>query len=87
MSISVADCLQLPALREASVIAGHGGLCQSVSSVSVLEYARISALAEELFLGNELILSAFTSVMDNVDEQISAIHRLHEVGEVGLVLY
>lgn len=87
MSITVADCLQLPALREATAIGGHKGLSQSVSSVSVLEYAHISALAEELFLGNELILSAFTSVMDSVEEQISAIHRLHEVGEVGLVLY
>ena len=87
MSITVADCLELPALREATVIAGRKGLCQSVSSVSVLEYARISALAEVLFLGNELILSAFTSVMDSVEEQVSAIHRLHEVGEVGLILY
>ena len=87
MSITVADCLQLPALREATVVAGHRGLRQNVSSVSVLEYAHISALAEELFLGNELILSALTSVMDSVDEQLSSIRRLHEVGEVGLVLY
>lgn len=87
MSITVEDCLALPALREAAVIAGHKGLCQSVSAVSVLEYAHISALAEVLFLGNELILSAFTSVMDSVDEQITAIRRLHEVGEVGLILY
>ncbi len=87
MSITVADCMRLPALREAKVIAGHGGLGQAVSAVSVLEYARISALAGVLFSGNELILSAFTSVSDSVEEQCFAIKRLHEVGEVGLVLY
>ncbi|MEG0779913.1 MAG: PucR family transcriptional regulator ligand-binding domain-containing protein [Oscillospiraceae bacterium] len=87
MSITVADCLQLPALREATVVAGRGGLHQTVATVSVLEYAHLSALSGELFLGNELILTAFTSVKDSVDEQCDVLRRLHEVGEVGIVLY
>ncbi len=83
----VADCLQLSALREAKVIAGHEGLDQFVVTVSVLEYAKISAMADVLFLGNELILSAFISVKDSVEDQCEAIRRLHEMGEAGLVLY
>ena len=85
--ITVADCLRLPALRDAEVIAGAQGLDQYVSTVSVLEYARIFAMADQLFLGNELILTALTSVMDDVEAQCTAIRRLHETGEAGVVLY
>ncbi|MCF0137681.1 MAG: PucR family transcriptional regulator ligand-binding domain-containing protein [Oscillospiraceae bacterium] len=87
MSITVLDCLRLSSLRDAEVIAGHKGLSKTVSAVSVLEYAKISALESVLFSGNELILTAFSSVADSVDEQCFAIKRLHEMGEVGLVIY
>ena len=87
MSITIADCLKLPSLQDAKVIAGHNGLGKFVSSVSVLEYARVFAMADALFLGNELIITAFTSVMDDVEAQCNAIRRLHEVGESALVLY
>ena len=87
MSVTIAECLQLPALREAKCIAGHKGLNQAISTVSVLEYARISAMADQLFLGGELIITAFASVKDSVEEQCTAIQRLHDVGEVGMVLY
>ena len=87
MSITVSDCLKLPSLQEANVIAGHRGLDKYVSAVSVLEYARVFAMADSLFLGNELIITAFTSVMDDVEAQCNAMRRLHEVGESALVLY
>lgn len=87
MSIMVSDCLNLPALREAKVVAGRGGLSKIVSSVSVLEYADISLLVDGLFLGNELIISALVSIKDDVEAQCRLIRRLHEVGEVGLILY
>ena len=87
MSITIADCLKFPSLREAEVVAGHGGLDQPISTVSVLEWAKISVMAEQLFWGRELILTAFASVKDNVEEQCAAIRRLHEVGEAGVILY
>jgi len=87
MGVTIADCLKLPSLRDAKVIAGHRGLTQEISTVSVLEYARVFAMADALFLGNELIISAFTSVADSVEAQCDAIRRLHEVGEAGLILY
>ena len=87
MGLTVIDCLHLPSLREAKVVAGHKGLDQYVTAVSVLEYAKVFAMADDLFLGNELIISAFTSVMDDVEAQCVAVKRLHEVGEVGLILY
>ena len=87
MAITVSDCLRLPSLREAKVVAGHKGLNKFVTTVSVLEYAKRYALAEEYFLGNELILTGFISVKDNIEDQCEALRRLHEVGEAGVVLY
>ena len=37
MSLTVSDCLKLPSLRSAKVIAGHKGLSNIVNNVSVLE--------------------------------------------------
>ncbi|MFR7636089.1 MAG: PucR family transcriptional regulator ligand-binding domain-containing protein [Lachnospiraceae bacterium] len=39
------------------------------------------------FLGNEIILTAFISIKDDVDAQCEAIRRLHAVGEAAIVLY
>lgn len=38
-------------------------------------------------LGNEIILTAFISIKDDVDAQCEAIRRLHAVGEAAIVLY
>ena len=87
MSITVRDCLKLPSLRDATVIAGHNGLDRYISTVSVLEYAKVFAMADQLFLGNELIITAFTSVKDDVEAQCEALRRLHGVGETEIILY
>lgn len=87
MSITVRECLKLPSLRNAEVLAGHAGLDQYISTVSVLEYAKTFAMANPLFLGNEIILTAFISIKDDVDAQCEAIRRLHAVGEAAIVLY
>ena len=44
MKITVADCLKLPALREAQLVAGAKGLDRAVSSVSVLEWPEVQML-------------------------------------------
>jgi len=87
MSITVRDCLKLPSLRDAKVVAGHVGLDQYVAYVDVLEYAKVFAMTDQLFLNNGLIITAFVSVKDDVEAQCNAIRRLHEVGEVGIILY
>ncbi len=92
MSITVNDCLNLPCLKDARVVGGHKGLNRIVSSISVLEYANPESLQEELFsnsefYGSELVISAFTSVKDDIEAQCANIERLAAVGEVGLILY
>jgi len=88
MSITVADCLKLPSLREAKVAAGAGGINRDVSCVSVLEHIDLLMLEKEgFFLGNQIIISALTSIKDNVDAQCKLVQLLSDSGEVGLVLY
>ncbi|HWQ29666.1 MAG TPA: PucR family transcriptional regulator ligand-binding domain-containing protein [Negativicutes bacterium] len=87
MSVTVADCLKLTALREAKVMAGSGGLDKIVTAVTVLEYADYSVLVDGLFIGNEIIITAFVSIKDDVEAQCKIISRIAEMGEVGLILY
>ena len=81
MSVTVADLMKLPCLQEAEVIAGRAGLNRIVSSVSVLEYADVSKLSDELFknnefYGSEIVITGFINIKDDVDAQCSNIQRL-----------
>lgn len=88
MSITVADCLKLPSLKEAKVIAGAGGIARDVSCVSVLEHVDLLMLEQEgFFLGNQIIISALSTIKDDVPAQCKLIQLLSDSGEVGLVLY
>lgn len=92
MSITISHLLKLPSLREAKVIAGSSGLSKIVSSISVLEYADPTTLTDELFtamefLGSEIVISGLINIHDNIPAQCSTIRRLHDVGEVGLILF
>lgn len=87
MGVTVADCLRLPALRQAELAAGAGGLSRSVASVTVLEYPRIDMLSDALLVGNELLISALVSIKDDVEMQCRLLRHLSEMGEAGLILY
>ena len=51
MSLTVEKCMSLPAFRHAKIVAGYGGITQSVESITVLEYAGdISLISSDLFL-------------------------------------
>lgn len=92
MSVTVADLLKLPSLRQAKVIAGHKGLSKIVSSVSVLESTDPGVLVDEVFpqgeyFGSEIVITGFLNMADDVDRQFVNMKRLAEGGEVGLILY
>lgn len=71
MNVTVADCLKLPTLREAQLIAGAKGTDRAVSSVSVLEWPETNLLSDELIVGNELVISALVTIKDDVSRQCS----------------
>lgn len=92
MSVTISQLLKLPSLQGVQLCAGEQGLSNIVSSISVLEYAQPSYLQDALFhnhefQGGEIVISGLISIQDDVKAQCECIRRLHEVGEVGLILY
>lgn len=92
MSVTISDVLKLPSMRGARVLGGKKALSQVVTSISVLEYAQATPLLDELFhtidfRGNELVITGFTQIKDDVEAQLNAIRMSSAVGEVGIILY
>lgn len=87
MNVTVADCLRLPTLREAQLVAGAKGVDRAVSSVSVLEWPETNRLSNEVLVGNELIISALVPIKDDVGLQCSVLRHLRSMGAAGLVLF
>ena len=92
MSVTVNDVLKLSCMKGAKVAGGTGGLTRAVSSITVLEFAEANDLQQEIlsnidFYGNELVITAFANIPNNVEQQCANIRRLAAVGEVGMILY
>ena len=92
MSVTVAQLMKLPCLRQAKVLAGHKGLSRVVTSVSVLEYSTPTDMQQRFFEsvefgGSELVLTGFCNIADNVDAQCMNIRKMAAAGEVGVILY
>lgn len=87
MALTIRDCCSLPSLSMAQVVAGHRGLDRPVDSISVLEWMDLRSVQTQFFLQNEVVITSFYSFRDDVDAQMLAIRRLHESGEVGMILY
>ena len=89
MSVTVADILKLPSLRQAKVLGGQNGLNKAVSSISVLESVNPDVLVQEVFpqdkySGGEIVITGFLNCIDDVDLQCANLMRLIEGGEVGV---
>lgn len=84
MSITIKDCLQLPSLSLGNVIAGHKGLNNIVNTVSVVEFDNYD---DNFRTANELLITAFYSIKDDVSAQCIAIEEFKRSGDVGMVLF
>lgn len=82
MSITVRDCMMLPAFRTSKLVAGEGGLDRIVSSVSVVEFS-----SNSVFNPNELLVSAFYEIRDDPEAQCREIEGLVRTGAVALMLF
>lgn len=87
MSVTVQDCLRLPAFHSARVIAGKNGLGRIVSSVSVVEIPEKAVESISVFNPNELLITSFFSIKDDPDRQCEEIRNLYDGGGVALVLF
>ena len=87
MSVTVADCLKLPALREVELVAGKSGSNRIVTTASVIEYPKMNYISSDLIVGGELTISALVFIKDDVEMQCQLIKHLHSMGIACLVLY
>lgn len=87
MALTIRDMLGLPSLSMAQVVAGQGGLDTAVDSVSVLEWMDLKSFQRQFFVQNEIVITSFYAFRHDVPAQLTAIRRLKESGEVGMILY
>jgi len=84
--------MKLSSMAGAEAIAGHAGLSNSVESISVLEYGTAAKTPDQFFntntfAENELLITAFVHIHDDVAAQCENIRHCHAAGHVGIVLY
>lgn len=84
MSVTVRDCLNLPSLSAARLVAGHKGLDSEVRTISVLEFDDED---DDFYVEDELIITSFYSVKDNVNEQCRILEHSKRSGDVGVILF
>ena len=84
MSITVRDCLNLPSLSSARLVAGHQGLDSIVTTISVIEF---DDYEDDFFVPNELAITSFYSVKDDVNEQCRILEHSKSSGDVAVVLF
>ena len=84
MSITVRDCLNLPSLSSARVVAGHQGLENVVKTISVIEFDDYD---EDFFVPDEIVITSFYSVKDDVDAQCRVLEHSKMSGDVAVLLF
>lgn len=90
--ITVANVMKLPSMYGSEIVAGHNGLDNPVESITVLEYGKLSDTLDTLFTntqfsGNELLISSFANILDDVEAQCENIRRYHATGASGIILF
>ena len=84
MALTLKEALNFGGLFGATVVAGEEGLDKKIESVSVLEVAE-SGISKWV-LKNQLYITSFYAISDNVEQQKIVIKSLIEYGCCGLVL-
>ena len=90
--VTIEDILKLPCMKDASIIAGKNTLHKEVHAVSVLEYAQSKKEGASLFSDmevqpNELVLTAFASIPEDVESQCESVRQMYDNGTIGILLY
>lgn len=84
MALTIKEALKFGGLFGASVVAGKTGLDEVIESISVLEIAESEI--SRWVLKNQLYITSFYAIHDNVERQKEVINTLIEYGCCGLVL-
>ena len=82
VGIPLLDVLKLNPLSEAIVLGGHAGLSRVVTTVNVME----TDDAFRFLCGNELLITAFYAVRDDLNAQLRWLDELAQRGCAGLIV-
>ncbi|MBG9981073.1 PucR family transcriptional regulator ligand-binding domain-containing protein [Facklamia sp. DSM 111018] len=80
--MNINHILEIDNLANLEVLAGHKGLVNEVESVSVLEIPNSQLYIKQ----GELLITAFFSIKDEIEQQEATIRMLKEAGASGLIL-
>lgn len=87
MKVTVKDCLELSAFKNADVVAGEAGLDKDVRSVSVLEATAPNEVKAYSDDNGGLLLTGFFAVRDEVGKQCQIVKQVAADGHAALVLF
>ena len=92
MSLTIEGILKLPHFQNAQVLSSKRNLGRMVTSVSVLEYSIPNEILDDFLFqnvnaGSEVILTAFSSVSNDVEKQCKIIKEMGIYGEVAIFVY
>ncbi len=88
MSLTVSDCLKLPSLRNARVLAGEQGLNHIVNNVSVLEIYDVSLFSLDPAVNDgDLTLTSFRGIAGDYELQCRHLEYMHSIGDAAVVIY
>lgn len=84
----IKDALKFGGLKDGKVVAGESGLDNHIDMVSVLEVTEIDNANQEArwMYANQLYVTAFYAIKDDVDAQVRLIHLISETGGSGIAL-
>ncbi|MGG5369635.1 PucR family transcriptional regulator ligand-binding domain-containing protein [Enterococcus sp. AZ196] len=89
--MNIQDMLKLPSMKGAKIVAGVEQRHRLVTTISVLEvsepelYSQMPLKGE--YSGNELVLTSFAQIAEDVEKQLEIISILHQHSQLGIVLY
>ena len=84
MSITVRDCLSLPSLASARVVAGYQGLDSVVKAISVIEF---DDYEDDFFVPDEIVITSFYAAKNDVEEQCRILEHSKASGDVAVILF
>ncbi len=91
MSVTIQGALHLSSMKGSVLLTNSSELKRTVNTVSVLDYPDTTPMQKDLsenikYAGNELTLTAFASIIHDVDAQCKNIQQLSSAEDIDLIL-
>ncbi len=86
MKVTFKDCLQLKSLSQGVVVAGEKNLTNRIKNISVMDAGTAEEAAAYNGKTEELVLTSFAGMKNDLEAQKNAIRNLAKAGAAGMVI-